>query len=242
MSKLISLVKYQLHIYLKGSRFVMPLVAAFLFLSAMYSVKPLNIVSSFLISGVFLFLLMVWIGLSLANAENPVLEQLILLRVQNEGIYYLSKYIYILIIGLFADLFCILFPVIMNILNGGDMFLRSLTINDCVNGFLLQGGCIFVGAGLGSLLHPRVMKDRRMAIVLTVFFAILTLVKTALAEEIVFMKWIVWSFPPIMNAAEQYGNAEQFRLNQSITLFIYMVLYGSMLCAIKSYLCHRNKF
>ncbi len=220
----------------------MPLIVTAIFLYTMYSIKPLSIVSSFLITGVFLFLLTVWIGLTAVSGEDPTAEQLLLLRVKNEMSYYISKCIYILIIGLIANILCIVFPVIQNLLNGSDMFTRNLTFFDCFNAFLLQSGCICVGTSLGSLFHPRVMKDRRLAILLTVFITILTLVKTALAEKAVFFKFISWLFPPVMNAAGWYGNAEYFQLRQTILFTIHMIIYGCILFSIKTFLCRRNKF
>lgn len=237
-----NLVKYQLQLYFKGSRFVMPLIVTAIFLYTMYSIKPLSIISSFLITGVFLFLLTVWIGLTAVSGEDPTEEQLLLLRVQNDGLYYLSKCIYVLIAGLLANILCTVFPVIQNILNGGDMFTRNITFFDCINAFLLQSGCVFVGSGLGSLFHPRIMKDRRLAILLTVFLTILTLVKTALAEKVILFRYIAWIFPPVMNAASQYGNAEYFQLKQSIIITLNMILYGSILFIIKTGLCRRYKF
>lgn len=242
MKKLSNLVKYQLQLYFKGSRFVMPLIVTAIFLYTMYSIKPLSIVSSFLITGVFLFLLTVWIGLTAVSVEDPTAEQLLLLRVKNDSLYYLSKCIYVLAVGLLANILCTVFPVIQNILNGGDMFTRDITLFDCVNAFLLQCGCVFIGSALGSLFHPRVMKDRRLAILLTVFLTILTLVRTALAEKLIIFRFIAWIFPPVMNAASQYGNAEYFQLKQSILIMLYMIVYGSILFAIKTLLCKRNKF
>ena len=58
----------------------MPLIASAVFLYVMYSVKPLYVVSSYLISCTVIFLIMMWVGLSVSSGENTVTEQLVLLR------------------------------------------------------------------------------------------------------------------------------------------------------------------
>ena len=48
MKKTVSLVKTQLQIYFKGSTFIMPLIVSVIFLYTMYTIKPQQIVSSYL--------------------------------------------------------------------------------------------------------------------------------------------------------------------------------------------------
>lgn len=242
MKKTMNLVKLQLQIYFKGTQFVMPLVGSAVFLYMMYSIKPLDIVSSFLISSVFLFLMMVWVGLSATFGEDTVTEQLLLLRVQSEVCYYLSKVLFLICIALLADILYAAFPVIQNILNGSDLFTRPVILADVGNALLLQGGSAIAGATLGSLLHPRVLKDRKMILILTVFLTALTVTSTAFIDVIPAMKWILWILPPVMIPAEIYGNADFFAIGQTAALFFVLILYAAVYSIIKSIICHRNKF
>ena len=41
----------------------------------MYSQKPLDVISTILITGVFIFFLMAWVGMSAAQQEDEVMEQ-----------------------------------------------------------------------------------------------------------------------------------------------------------------------
>lgn len=242
MKKTVSLVKTQLQIYFKGSTFIMPLIVSVIFLYTMYTIKPQQIVSSYLVSSVFLFFVMVWVGLSVNSGENIVTEQILLLRVQSVPSYYASKVIFLICIALLADVLYALFPVIQNILNGGDMFTRQMLVSDVINALLLQGGSAFAGAALGSLLHPRVMKNRKLAIVLTVFFTTLTLTSTSLTAVFPALKAILWVVPPVMIPAEIYGKAEYFSWGSTGALFAALILYGIIYSAMKSIICHRNKF
>ena len=242
MKKTMNLVKLQLQIYFKGTRFVMPLVGSAVFLYMMYSVKPLDIVSSFLISGVFLFLLMVWVGLSATFGEDTVTEQLVFLRVQSGACYYVSKVLFLICIALLADILYAAFPVIQNLLNGSDLFTRPVIMADVGNALLLQGGSAFAGAALGSFLHPRILKNRKTIIIVTVFLAVLSVTSTAITEMFPAMKWILWVLPPVMVPAKIYGNAEFFALGQTGILFLVLIFYAIVYSVIKSTICHKNKF
>lgn len=242
MKKVSNLVKTQLQIYFKGSSFIMPLIVSFIFLYTMFSIKPLDIVSSYLVSGVFLFLLMVWVGLSVSFGENTVTEQLLLLRVRGATCYYVSKILFFVCIALLADVLYTAFPVIQNLLNGGDMFKRQVLAADVINAFLLHAGSGFAGAALGSLLHPRVMTNKKLSIMMTVFLTVLTVSSTSLTEVVPAMKWILWVLPPVMIPAEVYGKAEYFVWSQTWGLFAVLVFYSLIYSTVKSLLCHKNKF
>lgn len=242
MRKIIEYLKFQLQMYFKGSSFVMPLIAAAVFLYMMYSIKPLNVVSSYLISSTVIFLLMMWVGLSVSSGENVVSEQLILLRMQSEGGYYTGKIIFLGCIVLLFDGLFTFFPVVQNLINSGGMFVRPLLVSDVVNAFFIQGGCAIAGAALGSLLHPRVMIDRKLAILLTVLLAVLSVARVSVTAWLPALKVILWVLPPVMLPAEVFGNSEYFQGGQTAWIFIELMIYGIVYCAVKSLLCHRNKF
>lgn len=242
MKKIIELVRLQLQMYFKGSSFVMPLIASAVFLYVMYSVKPLYVVSSYLISCTVIFLIMRWVGLSVSSGENTVTEQLVLLRVNSAGHYYGGKAVFLLTIAILFDLLFTVFPVVDHMINGWNLFVRPLVISDVANAFILQGGCAFAGIALGSLLHPRVMKDRKLAILLTVLLAVLTVVRASIVSWLPALKAVLWVLPPVMRPAEVFGNSEYFLGAQAAGIFAELVIYGSVLIIIRSVFCHRNKF
>lgn len=242
MKKIINLVKFQLQLYFKGSLFVMPLIAAAVYLYIMYSIQPLSVTSSYLLSGTFLFLLMTWVGLTTASGENEVTEQVLVLRVQHAGSYYAGKVIFLMCIAFLADLLCTVFPVIQNMVNGYKLFDRQLLVSDVLNAFLLQYGCAFAGAGLGSFLHPRVMKDRKLAIILTVLLAALAVAGPSLGSYLPAAKAFLWLLPPVMLPAQVYGNSQYFTWGQTLIIFFLLLLYGMIYSAVKSLLCHKSKF
>ena len=83
MLKIVESVKYQLQVYMKGSRFIMPLVVTVVIMYMMYSMSPVDVVGSFCMNCYVVFLIMAWIGFGMSASENAVMEQIQLLRVQS---------------------------------------------------------------------------------------------------------------------------------------------------------------
>jgi len=240
--KTVSMVKYELQIYFKGSSFIMPLVVTACYLYIMYSMKPLFVLSGYLLSGIFLFFLMVWIAMTAVQREDEVMEQILYLKMNSAGKYYLGKALFLICIALLYVILCIFFPVFQNAVNGGDMFIRKITGADLLNAFVILTGSAICGSCTGNLLHSRVMKDRRLAFILTVLICIMAIVQTSVIRKVPVLKFIMWIFPPVMLPSQIYRNADFFDVRHSVSLFLIFFLYALCYAVIKSILCYRNRF
>lgn len=205
-------VKYQLRIYVKENRFPMPLVVMLILCYFMYSMSPVGVVSSFSMSCYMIFGIMVWVGFTVSALEDPVMEQIQLLRVESALCYYLGKILFVFALGLAGTCICLFCPVAFNIVKQGRLFGRQLMVLDLVHAFFLLLGSSFAGGTLGSVLHPMVMRERKMALLLTVLAAVLTIIKGAAVREIPFLKWLIWALPPVDEVMGSYGHAEFFSL------------------------------
>lgn len=235
-------IKYEIQLYLKGHSFVMPSILIIFFLFTAYSVKPYDVMSGYLITCVFVFLIMDWIGMTEAQRENPVMEQLLLLKGGNPTQYYISKFLFLFLLSLIVSVICAAFPSFENWISGGDLFTRPLLLQDIVNAFILLVGCGICGASIGSFLHPRVLRDRKQAIALTVLITILMISRYGIVERVPILKYLMWILPPVMLPQKMFGNEEYFRIDQSIWIFLLLLIYAIVYFAIKSYICQRRKF
>jgi len=244
MKKINELVKYQLHIFFKGSKFVMPLVATAIFLLVMYSgdAMPVGVVASCVITCTFVFLLMVWIGLSVSSDESPIMEQIIFLRVQSNVYYFLSKMLFLIILGFIVNSICLLYPIVINLLSHGVLFERPLTISDILNYLVLLCGSSMAGSSLGSFFHSRVMKDRKMAIVLTVLFATVTITRTLIINSLPLIKIVTWVLPPLDMVSRIYGSVKFFQIGKSFKVFFILFVYAILAFIVKSFICYKRKF
>ncbi|MDE6750081.1 MAG: hypothetical protein K2K21_13615 [Lachnospiraceae bacterium] len=246
MSRIVELVKYQLRIYFKGSRFIMPFIVVFIFMYMMYKgIGKVEIVDFFCITCYLVFLVMVWTGFSVASAENEVMEQIQMLRVNSNSVYYMGKELFLIVIGLLINCICLAFPVIkyvLSIMSRTVIFDRQLMGSDILNAFILLAGCSIVGGALGSFLHPNVMRDRKSAMLITLLAAVLTIIKTSIVSEIPVLKFITWILPPVDKIFITYGKEDYFGLVKTCGIFMLLVVYGVVYSLMKSVICCKRKY
>lgn len=220
----------------------MPFIAICVFLYFMYSMIPLNVVTGYLMSAVFVFLLMVWIGISVAQKEEETLEQILFLRIQNNLKYYISKQLFLVCIAFLIVFICTFFPFVQNQIHDGNVFVRPLTGDDLINAFLILSGCALCGGAVGNFFHPRVLKDRKMAIILATLLSVVSICRYNIASSVSIMKYICFIFPPVMLPANTYGNEDFFDLKKTIIIFLILCVYALLYSMVKNYICNKRKF
>ena len=72
MKAICEMIRYQYKQYMMSAKCVMPLIVLIGILGMMYSIAPVEIVDSFSITGIFLFVIMVWTGKTIQEVEPEV--------------------------------------------------------------------------------------------------------------------------------------------------------------------------
>lgn len=242
MNKLKELLKYHFMIYKKSNKFIMPLLAWMICMYTFYSTKPISVVSSFGVSMGALFYIMVWIGLSYTEIDDPVSEQLLIFKVGSENIYNISKIMVVVFIGIVMSLIGVIIPVIINTINNFQLYTRGLTIADVGVAFLLHSFVGLLGAATGNLLHPRIMKDRKMAVILTFTIALMSMVKGPMNIKIPSTRFITWVFPPLYDITEYFNGDEYFLMYDVGSAILSISVYSIILIFVQLYFLKRNKF
>lgn len=237
-----NLLSYHFKVYLKSNKLLLPFLIYLLYLFTAYSIMPYSIVSSFSESAWVVFFIMTYVGFSYTELENSVTEQLVLLKVKNDNLYYISRIIVLVIVGVIMSVIGMLYPVINNIYNSSQLFTRDLLLSDIIFGLLLHCMMGFLGAMTGSLFHPRIIKNRKIAILMVFFTAVLAVAKGALIEEVPFMGFITWIFPPVYNMLVTFTNSEFFSLQTMVIPFLWGLTYGTVLMIVQIHFLKKNKF
>ena len=224
----------------------MPFIVVFIFIYMMYTgAGKVEIVDFLCITCYLVFLVMVWTGFSVVSAENEVMEQIQMLRINSNSAYYMGKELFLIVIGLLIDCICLVFPVIKYVLSAMSqtvIFDRELMGSDIFNAFILLTGCSIAGGALGSFLHPNVMRDRKAATLITLLAAVLTIIRTSIVSEIPFLKFVLWILPPVEKIFITYGKEDYFRLGQTCGIFMLLLVYGVIYSLVKSVICSRRKY
>lgn len=240
--KIISVSKYRLHRYFCSSRPVIPLIAVLCFLGAMYSVKPMDVGSGYILSGVFQFILMAFAALGMNGNEEAVEEQLLLFHGNTRGIYCMAREITLLVISCIYGALLAIGPVIVNCFNNFSYFTRTLTAGDVAKGAIIILGNGLAGITIGDVFHPRIIGNRRLAVAAAAGIMILSIARDAIIEEYGFLRFFGILLPSIMKPARDLGNGDYFEIKQVAVFMLMMVLYYLAVVIIKNLLLNRKKF
>lgn len=244
--KIVSMTKYRLHRYFYSSNPVIPLIATVCFVGVMYSMKPIDVCSGYILSGVFQFCLMTFVVLGMNRNEEIVEEQLLLFHGKRWGTYCIAREVTLLVISCLYGVLLTVGPVIQNCIDlcidHFSFFTRPLTASDVAMAAIIILGSGFAGIAIGDALHPRIMGDRKMAITIVVVIMIFSIVKDAVIEKYRFLTFFGMLFPSVMKPAHDLGNGDYFEVKSVITFLLMMALYYFIVGVIKNLVLSQKKF
>lgn len=240
--KMISMMKYRLHRYFYSSRPVFPLIIMLCFLGFMYSMKPVDVCSSYILSGVFQFVLLTLVTLSMSGSEETVEEQLLLLHGNKWRAYCVSREMTLCMISFLYGALLAFVPVFLNCINQFSLYKRTLTFSDVAVGTMIIIGSGLAGAAIGDVLQPRIMSGRKMAVTATVGLLILSIAKDAVIDKYRFLTILGTFLPSVMKPARDLGNGDYFVIKSVIAYLFFMILYYLIVAVIKNLVLIRKKF
>ena len=220
----------------------MPLLILIMVQFVLYSMNPVGVVESFVLSGIFIFVIMVWTSIMSSDLEDPVSEQIIILRIRSEWKYYVSQILFLIVISAAAAAAAVLFPVVINIIDKNQLFIRPLTAGDIACSYFLLWGSAFMGSSLGDLFPARIIRDRKMAILLTVLITVISVTKVSLLDTLPLPAVLLCVVPPMSEIFAMFGLEEFYSVWKVVLAVIVLMAYGWAMAGLKIKLLVRNKF
>ena len=236
------LIKYQYLQYLKSNKFVMPFAAFVVILFTLYSTKPVSVVASLASCCLFVFLISSWIGTSVCSLEDTASEQIMILRLRSTNKYDWGHALFLLSLSMLTALLCLLIPVLINLSNSQMLFDRKLLPEDIIFGFFLLSSSAFMGCSLGELSHPRVIKDRKSALLMITLVDIVSVIKTSLTAAFPVSKFILWIVPPISFLPDSFAKEPYFIGIKVFPAVLLLFIYGLALTFVKISILQKRKF
>lgn len=242
MKTMNELIRYQYRQYMLSGKYILPLITLLAVIFVMYTVMPVGVVSSFSMMSLFLFLIMVWVGAVSQEIEPEVSEQIIILRLQSERIYYISQILFMGMVSAVATGISIGVPMVNHMLHGGRVFGRGILLFDVIGGFLLMCVCSFNGAMVGGIFHPRIVRDRKIGMGATFFLALLAIVRIAVIHRFPVSKFVLWLVPPVSDVVSRFSNQEYFNMGKIMIAFGVLMGYGVIMAVLRVELLRIRKF
>ena len=210
---------------LKSSRLIVPLLILFAYIGIAYAIAPLNVLSSFSICSLVLFILMVSVGIMEDSAGYAMIEQTILVRLRRKSLFYLGKVVLMAAVSLVFAAIAILAPVLIDLTRGGTLFSRGLVAADVLSGFVLFWLMGLCGGITGLFAHHRIISNRKVAILLCIAFALLAVIKGAMNTQAEALKYVTWVLPPVHDISVAYSKSDYFQFGAMWGYFLWLAGY-----------------
>lgn len=218
---------YEMHVYVKSGKSMVPVIcyAAWLGLAYGFGSGTVDVLGSYGMCALVNFIVMTAIGTTFANRHDQMIEMVFLTRLRKKEQLYMSHLLLIYAFSAMLAAAGILIPLLFYILGGFVLYSRCPGIADVAAGggaMFLTGAC---GGVIGLFSNGRIIGKREGAILLEVFFPLLTLIKTGLGEQAPVLKYLLYVLPPVSDLAVRFNKMEFFVFRQGIGLILWMVIY-----------------
>lgn len=225
----------------KGQVLIIPVVATAIFIGIMYSMAPIGVTSSFLLSAAFLYFICVFISMTLNGKENDVFEETLMLHCNTPFNYYVSREMLLCTQCFGYSLILAVFPAVLFLLRG-SMFIRPMGVSDVTFGGLyifLSGLC---GMATGDFFHPRFLPKRKDGILGALVVSVLEICKDGLIEAFVPFAALNFVLPPFLDGFMLVGSTDYFAPKGMGLIFLHMVLYVAVVICLKIWVLEKKRF
>lgn len=223
--------------YKRSYKYTAPLLIYFVLIAVTYSVKPAYVMSSYAVTCIYMYAISAWISFGFIDTEDVVQQQLTILHIKNQNIYYLCKILFLWIFILILDVLTVYYPI----LNGA--FIRKIVVSDIIIALISHAIVGFLGITVAMLFNSRLIKDRKMAILFLNLIIIVSTVQKPMVQLFPFLKWIGAAFPPVYLILDKVGTIDYVNVENIFNiLFAFAIaLIYSLFLVILFIKCMRKK-
>lgn len=242
MRAIVNTLRYQTRVYLRSNKPIMPFAVLILLVGLLYAVMPVLPADSYAASATVLSFVSAWLGLSYAEVEDPVSEQLIVLKLGSIVKYQAAYTLFLVLVGLAAGALAVVLPLIQYAIHGEALYEVQVNVSTVLYALVLHTCVAFMGTSTGAFFHPRLFPNRQITLLLICFALLLGFVKIGLHRMFPFTAALTWIFPPISEISETFSGMGLFSLGPVAAVAGRCLLYGGVLTAIRITVIARRRF
>jgi hypothetical protein len=212
---------------LHSGRVIIPLLLLISYIGIAYAIGPLEILSSFSLCALVLFVLSLSVGVMTAGLSYPMIEQAMLVKLPRKHLFFFSRVLLMAALALVFGLVAVLGPLLIHVCSGSALFKRPVALADVLSGLVLFWLVSYSGGMAGLFASPRLIRSRRTSLLMGAAFGVLTVVKGALVKKATFLAYILWVLPPVHDLTVAYSADSYFHIGVAWPYFLWMVLYAA---------------
>ncbi|MDQ2086234.1 hypothetical protein RBH29_07300 [Herbivorax sp. ANBcel31] len=193
---------YNLRYYSRSHKFIVPLVIYLAMFAVLYSIKPLGVMSTYAMTSMMTFIIAVLVAYSFMEIEDPVQQQIALLSLRNDNMYYFSKVLFVWIIISIMSFVVVLYPSIFG------FFDRSVKVSDFIVAMVGHIFLALLGVCVSALFNSRLFKNRQFAILTLIIVVLISVVQKAIITKYPASRWGLYVLPPVSFVVDKMTNFE----------------------------------
>lgn len=212
---MLALIKYNYKLHIKTKRFIVFLLIYLAFISIYIISDKSILLESTSFCGNILYLISVLIGFKYSEIQDWRTEEIVYLKVQSKFKYWMSKVLFIMIVGCVVSLIGIMFTSSLIIFKGGGIML-----NIVIKAFIFHSVIFSIGGILGMIFGVNNSSQRNTALMILVLISLLSLLRSYVIAEWPMTKLIMYIIPPINDTLLAYSKMENM-----IMVLCWCILY-----------------
>lgn len=185
-------IKYQFKSYIRSFKIIPPAATFFIWIFVLYHYSGVEILSSYAVTSIVLYLVTTWISMNLFSMEEEAEKNILYVQVGKIR-YLLGKWIIILLIAIVLALFAIFYPILL------DSFKEAVQPIHLGLSILIHLLLAIFGILVGSFSSITSLIPKRYAWLSAVLIIAISLSYDGIVEKLSLLKWLLLIFPPVVN-------------------------------------------
>lgn len=221
-------VRYQLKSFVQSLKFIPPFVIFFAWVFILYAYENAPILSSYAVSSIVMYLIMIWITMSIFTLDEESEKHILISHLRKKVSYLFGKWLTVLVVMIPLLLFAILFPIITG------SFHANMSIK--LYAFAFYSHFVFLAFGIlvGTLFSATKLATKKYAWLSAVFIIVVSLGSESIIEKSMFFKWVLWIFPPVYKVVGYMEGEDQVLINtpfivDSVFVVVYLIFGAAIL-------------
>ena len=185
-------IKYQYKSYLRSFKIIPPAATFFIWIFVLYHYSGVEILSSYAVTSIVLYLVTTWISMNLFSMEEESEKNLLFVQIGKVR-YLLGKWIISMLLAIVLMLFAIFYPILL------DSFKEAVQPIHLVLSIFIHLLLAIFGILVGSFSSITSLIPKRYTWLSAVLIIAISLSYDGIVEKLSFLKWLLILFPPIVN-------------------------------------------
>lgn len=185
-------IKYQFKSYIRSFKIIPPAATYLLWIFVLYHYSGVEILSSYAVTSIVLYLVTTWISMNLFSMEEETERNILYVQVGKVRYLY-GKWIISILIAIVLMLFAIIHPLLLN------SFKEAVQPIHLGLSILIHLLLAIFGILVGSFSSIASFIPKRYTWLSAVLVIAITISYEGIVEKLSLLKWVLIIFPPVVN-------------------------------------------